>query len=93
MRFDLNLGEVPELTVAMRFAQKTANDAGEPIQPQVARIFMFELKKFLFLCALEINKNKRLSSEAGEPKPVPPFECPFVPPPHIDLAWRHLLTF
>ena len=54
---------------------------------------MFELKKFLFLCALEINKRKRASMEGDDPKPTAPFECPFVPPPQIDLAWRHLITF
>ena len=92
MRFDVNLGKMPELTVSLRFSRENTNDAGEPLMLQTANIILLEFKKFIYLAGLEINRLKRSDKKryAGAEKI---YECPYTPPAYIDRMWRTLILY
>jgi hypothetical protein len=58
MKFDLNLGENPAMSIESRFTRENTNDLGEPILPHVSHIIITEFKKFMYLQAITILKSK-----------------------------------
>ncbi len=58
MKFDMNLGSKPQLTIEARFARENTNDLGERLLPQIAHVIIAEFKKFIFLTAMEILTRK-----------------------------------
>ena len=91
MNHDLNLGEVPELTIACRITSENTNDAGDPLLPETTRLMLFEFKKFIFLCGIEINRVKRTQNDKFHAKES--YVCPFVPPAYIDRVWKTMILY
>ena len=62
MSYDLNLGKMPVLTIAKRFARENTNDIGDTLNITTANIIILEFKKFMFLVALRLiyDKEKKL---------------------------------
>ena len=92
MRFDVNLGKMPALTVSLRFARENTNDAGEPLMLQTAKIILLEFKKFMYLAGIEINRLKR-QDKKGYASKEKIYECPYTPPAYIDRMWRTLILY
>ena len=92
MRFDVNLGKMPALTIAFRFARENTNDEGEPLQIQTAEVILYEFKKFIYLAGIEINKRRREGHSNYNSK-LNVFECPYTPPSYIDRMWRTMILY
>ena len=100
MKYDLNQGRDPQLTIEARFARENTNDLGEGLMPQTAHIIIAEFKKFMYLTALELMERKRnrvivptdriLQNDCGK-KFI--FQAPFCAPPYIDRMWRLLVLY
>ena len=105
LKFDLNLETNPVLTVESRFTRENTNDMGDALQPQTAQIIIMEFKKFMFLVALEILKNRKnekirrpaasmVSRSSGSfRQQTEYFDSPFPAPPYLDRVWRLLILY
>ncbi len=63
--FDLNCGKDPELTIAKRFGRENTNDLAENLNIGTSDIVLLEFKKFMWLCAIEINAEKSQEKNPG----------------------------
>ena len=59
LKFDLNLGANPQLTIESRFTRENTNDMGEGLLPQTSQIIIMEFKKYMYLVATEILRRRR----------------------------------
>ena len=105
LKFDLNLETNPILSIEARFTRENTNDIGDALLPQTTQIIMMEFKKFMFLQALDILKNRKLDKKSKPKKSIIldrnessikdtfNFDSPFVAPPYIDRAWRLFILY
>jgi hypothetical protein len=57
--FDLNIGKKPMLTIVKRLSRENSNDWGETINVSIGAMIVLEFKKFIFLCAVKLEKEVR----------------------------------
>lgn len=97
LKFDLNMGANPQLTIESRFTRENTNDMGEGLLPQTAHVIIMEFKKFMYLVATEIlkkrregqldlNKNFKVNKQWF-------FDSPYAAPPYIERVWRLLILY
>ena len=59
MKYDINLGQEPELPIEGRFTLENTNDMGESLVPQSTQVIFNEYKKFLFVVVAKLMRWKR----------------------------------
>eukprot|EP00347_Sterkiella_histriomuscorum_P019733 403340498 len=87
LQYDLNIGKYPVLTIAKRFARENTNDLGQNLNIASSDIVLLEMKKYLFLCAIEIrdNKDKYIFTQNQKQYFMCPFPCPIYLEKALDL--------
>lgn len=96
--FDLNCGKDPELTIAKRFGRENTNDLGENLNIGTSDIVVLELKKFFWLCAIEINSETDLQRNPSYVRQGTSIkkrflQAPFPAPPLIERAWDLVILY
>lgn len=97
LKFDLNLGKNPRLTIEARFTRENTNDMGEFLLPQTSHIIIMEFKKFMVLQGIEIQKRRRegsldLKKNFKKDKKWT-FTSPYTAPPYLDRVWKLLILY
>lgn len=97
LKFDLNLGADPQLTIESRFTRENTNDMGEGLLPQTAQVIIMEFKKYMYLVATEILRRRRQGeidlSRNFRVKNKWFFNCPYSAPPYIERVWRLVVLY
>jgi hypothetical protein len=97
LKFDLNIGLNPRLTIEARFTRENTNDIGEYLLPQTAHIIIMEFKKFMYMQATEIRtrlSQGTLDLQRNYKKDKKWFfSSPYTASPYLDRVWRLLILY
>lgn len=91
LKFDVNLGKKPILTIARRFARENTNDLGWNLLIGTSDIVIIELKKFFLLCYLAIKEEPQKYKTEVKSKVY--YRAPFPAPVYIEKAWDLFILY
>ncbi len=91
LKFDVNVGKNPILTIAKRFARENTNDLGWNLLIGTSDIVIIELKKFFLLCYLAIQKEPFKYKTVINNRNY--YRAPFPAPLYLEKAWDLFILY